>query len=96
MAYNTNETINRYWQQFFRDQLPNMSDEERRAFEQEFERRFEQLTEGTTGGGNEGFLNLVGFGRDGVVPFGQIAYPRLKPDFTTAVIPSQLHAAAEL
>ena len=96
MDYNTQETIKRYWQQFFRDQLPNMSDEERRAFEQEFEKRFETLVEGATGEGRTGFLDMVGFSGKGVQPFGEIPYPRLKADFDASVIPSQLHAAAEL
>ncbi len=96
MAYKTNETIKRYWQQFFREQLADMSPDERMAIEQEFERRFERLLDSSSGDTQDGFIELIGFGPDGVRPFGDVPYPRLRADFDDAVIPTQLHAAAEL
>ncbi len=94
--YQTNEAIKRYWQRFFREQLAALSEEEREAFEKEFETRFEQLLAGSSTSGGAGFIDLIGFGSEGVQPFGSLSYPYLKPDFDEAVIPSQLHAAAEL
>ena len=52
--------------------------------------------EGAAGDDNAAFADLVGLGPKGAVPFGEIAWPRLVADFDDAVIPSQLHAAAEL
>lgn len=99
MAYNTNETIKRYWQQFFREQLADIAPDERRSIEQEFEKRFEQLLDSSSAPSNEaqdGFIELIGFGPEGVRPFGEVPFPRLRADFDEAVIHSQLHAAAEL
>jgi hypothetical protein len=96
MAYKTNETIKRYWQQFFREQLAEMTPEERAAIEQEFERRFERLLDTSSGDTQDAFIDLIGFGPTGVRPFGDVPYPRLRADFDDAIIPTQLHAAAEL
>jgi hypothetical protein len=96
MAYETHETITRLWQRFLREQLADMSPEERRKFEQQFEQRFAQLQQGSAGDGKDGFLDLIGFGDKGIPPFGDLSYPHLTPDFDESVIPSQLHAAAEL
>ena len=46
--------------------------------------------------GGDGFLDLLGFGGKGPVAFEEMAYPYVKPDFDDSVVPSQLHAAAEL
>lgn len=96
MAYDTNEAIKRLLQRFYREELPNLSEDERRAFEQQFESRFQTLLQDSANGEAYGFADLIGFGADGVKPFGDLSYPRLQPDFDAAVIPSQLHAAAEL
>ena len=81
MAYAANETIKRYWQQFFREQLAELPQEERAAFEQEFQKRFDSFLDGSAGEGRGGFLDLIGFGGKGVQPFGDLPYPRLRPDF---------------
>lgn len=96
MAYDTNEAIKRLLQRFYREELPNLSAEERKAFEQQFESRFQDLLQESAEDGAYGFADLIGFGADGVKPYDDLAFPRLKPDFDAAVIPSQLHAAAEL
>ena len=100
MAYDTHETITRLWQRFLREQLADMPPEQRHAFEQQFEQRFAHLLQESAGNGeadgNQGFIDLIGFGDSGVSPFGDLAYPHITPDFDDSVIPSQLHAAAEL
>ena len=95
-SYGTNETVKRYWQQFFREQLADLLQEERAAFEQEFQKRFDNFLVRDTGEGRGGFLDLIGFSGKGVQPFADLSYPKLQPDFDESVIPSQLHAAAEL
>lgn len=96
MAFETNETIKRLWQKFLREQLEAMPPEERIKYEQQFENRFEELLQKSAGDGRDGFIDLVGFGEKGAPPFSDIAFPYVKPDFDEAVIPSQLHASAEL
>lgn len=96
MDYDNYETITRLWQRFLREQLADMSPEDRKAFEQQFEQRFAQLQKDAAGNGSHGFIDLLGFGDKGVQPFGDLSYPYITPDFDQAVIPSQLHAAAEL
>jgi hypothetical protein len=96
MALENFETISRLWQRFARDQLAAMPAEERQKFEQLFEDRFQELLKSAAGDGGDGFLDLIGFGGKGAVEFGKISYPYIVPDFSEAVIPSQLHAAAEL
>lgn len=97
MSFETTETISRLWQRFLRDELAQLPPEQREQYEQQFEARFESLLQGAANGtGSDGFLDLIGFGGRGAPQFGDIAYPHMKPDFDEAVIPSQLHAAAEL
>jgi hypothetical protein len=96
MDFETNETIKRLWQRFWRDELGKLSAEERAAIESQFEQRFEYLLESSADSGGNGFIDLIGFGAEGVKQFGEVPYPHLKADFDAAVIPSQLHAAAEL
>src|SRR5215207_9995455 len=96
MAYETTETIQRLWQRFLRNELDDLPPDQRRSVAQELEARFSKLLQGASGDGGEAFIDLIGFGKDGVRPFGDIAYPHLVADFDNAVIPSQLHAAAEL
>src|SRR5262245_23471758 len=96
MAFETHETISRLWQKFLRDELATLPPEQRVQYEQQFEQRFDQLLQGAAGNGSDGFLDLIGFGGHGTPTFGELSYPFLKPDFDEAVIPSQLHAAAEL
>ncbi len=95
LPFETNETLKRLFQRFYREELNNLSADERAAFERQFEERFQSLLE-ETGGDSFGFADLIGFGGEGVQPFGDLPYHRIKPDFDAAVIPSQLHATAEL
>ena len=98
MSFQTTETIQRLWETFLRDQLAAMPPAERQKFEQPFEQRFSELLKGAANGENsrDGFLDLVGLGDNGPPDFDKIAYPHITPDFDDAVVPSQLHAAAEL
>ena len=99
MSIQQTETIQRLWDRFIREQLAAIPPEERRAYEQQFEDRFSELVEqgsAAKGDGGDGFLDMIGFGGKGPVAFEDMAYPYVKPDFDDSVVPSQLHAAAEL
>ncbi|GBC60424.1 hypothetical protein DENIS_1376 [Desulfonema ishimotonii] len=96
MAYENHETIKRMWQKFIREQLAEIPPEERQKYEHQFEKRFEDLLKQSAGDGEDGFLDLIGFGEKGTPPFEDLSYPYITPDFDESVIPSQLHAAAEL
>ena len=96
MAYETFETINRLWQKFLKDQLAAIAPEERQKYEQLFEDRFNELLQGAAGDGTDGFLDLIGFGGKGTPSFEKISYPYIKPDFDESIMPTQIHAAAEL
>ncbi|MEM7489375.1 MAG: hypothetical protein AAF390_09660 [Pseudomonadota bacterium] len=94
-SFETNETLKRLFQRFYREELGNLSAEERAAFERQFEARFQTLLEGEDDQ-SFAFPDIIGFGSDGVKDWGDLPYYRIKPDFDAAIIPSQLHAAAEL
>ncbi len=94
--YENYETITRLWQRFLREQLAQLPPEERKNLEGEFEKRFGELQQGASGDASFGFADLIGFGGKGVLSFGELPYAHLVSDFDEAVIPSQLHAAAEL
>jgi hypothetical protein len=96
MSIQTTETIQRLWETFLREQLANMPPEQRQPFEQQFEDRFSDLLSKAAGNGSDGFLDLVGFGPNGPAAFENVSYPHITPDFDESVVPSQLHAAAEL
>jgi hypothetical protein len=96
MTFQTNETIKRLWSDFLREQLAAMPPGQRQQFEQQFEDRFNDLLKAGANGNPEGFLDLIGFGPKGPVAFEEQPYPLIQPDFDESVVPSQLHAAAEL
>ncbi|PZU95343.1 MAG: hypothetical protein DCF32_22420, partial [Leptolyngbya sp.] len=98
MSFQTTETIQRLWANFLRDQLSSMPPEERQSIEQQLEDRFGELLKNAANGSGapDGFLDLIGFGGKGPVPFENVSYPYIQPDFDDSVVPSQLHAAAEL
>lgn len=98
MSFQTTETIQRLWANFLRDQLSSMPPEERQAVEQQLEDRFSELLKNAanSSGSPDGFLDLIGFGGKGPVPFENVTYPYIQPDFDDSIVPSQLHAAAEL
>jgi hypothetical protein len=98
MSFQTTETIQRLWSQFLRDQLAAMPPEERKQYEQQLEDRFGELLKNAADGTgtSDGFLDMIGFGGKGPVAFEEQSYPYIQPDFDDSVVPSQLHAAAEL
>jgi hypothetical protein len=96
MTFRTFETIKRLWSDFLREQLAALPPDQRQQFEQQFEDRFHELLKAGADGDKEGFLDLIGFGGKGPVDFADLPYPYIQPDFDDSVIPSQLHAAAEL
>src|SRR5262245_23544742 len=97
MSAKTKEEIQRLFSQFVRDALADLPPQDRAHYQEEFQKRAEQLLlAGSDGAGPTEFVDLVGLGARGAVPFDDISTPRLLPDFDDAVIQSQLHAAAEL
>jgi hypothetical protein len=98
MTYKDTETIQRLWSSFLREQLAAIPPEERQQYEQQLEDRFGELLKGAADGTGsaDGFLDLIGFGPKGAVPFENVSYPYIQPDFDDSIVPSQLHAAAEL
>jgi hypothetical protein len=97
MTYQTTETIQRLWETFLQDQMASLPAEQRQQYEQQFEARFGELLKSAANGtGRDGFLDLIGFGDKGAPDFDQITYPYVQPDFDDSIVPSQLHAAAEL
>jgi hypothetical protein len=97
MTIQTTETIQRLWETFLQEQLAAIPAEQRQQFEQQFEDRFgELLGKAADGSGGDAFIDLIGMGGKGAVEFDQISYPHIQPDFDDSVVPSQLHAAAEL
>ncbi|MEL7068248.1 MAG: hypothetical protein AAGN15_06285 [Cyanobacteria bacterium J06581_3] len=96
MSYQTTETIQRLWDDFLRESLASVPPDQRQEYAQQFEDRFSELLKNAANGGGDGFLDLVGFGSEGPVEFENLSYPYISPDFDDSVIPSQLHAAAEL
>jgi hypothetical protein len=96
MSFQTTETLQRLWSQFLRDQLAAMPAEERQQYEQQLEDRFSDLLKNAANGGEDGFIDLIGFGSQGPIEFENLPYPYVTPDFDESIIPSQLHAAAEL
>ena len=96
MATEANDVIKRLFQRFFRDELSGLSVDERNAFESQFEGRFEDLMAKSSSASAPSFGDLTGFGSGPIKGFDALAYPLLVNDFDGSVIPSQLHASAEL
>jgi hypothetical protein len=96
MSTNPTDVIKQLFQRFFRDELPGLSPEERAAFEAQFESRFGDLLRRASTSTPPSFIDLVGFNAGPPKPFDDLAYPLLVNDFDGSVIPSQLHASAEL
>ena len=97
MSLKTSETLQRLFSQFMRDALASVPPDQRAQYQQELQRRADELMKnaGATGAGNP-FLDLVGLGSGGSLPFDDLSVPRIESDFDNAVTQSQLHAAADL
>ena len=92
----THDALERLLQRFLRDEMPNLTPAERAALESQFEDRFRDLVERSSGGSGYSFPNLIGFGPEGVKPFDDLPYPRLKADFDESVTPSTVFLAPRL
>ncbi|MFM2069122.1 MAG: hypothetical protein RLZZ584_4031 [Pseudomonadota bacterium] len=97
MNFQTTETIQRLWETFLQEQLASLPPEQRDGMATQFEERLGELMQKNGGQGGDGaFFDLLGMGPQGNVGFDKIGYPYLQPDFDDSIVPSQLHAAAEL
>ena len=76
--------------------LPDLTPAERTALESQFEDRFRNLVEGSSSATGYSFPDLVGFGARASSRSTTSAIRGCEADFDESVIPSQLHAAAEL
>jgi hypothetical protein len=92
----THDVLQRLLQRVLKDELPNLSPNERQAFESQFEGFFNRSMENSSSPTSANFPDMIGLGPNGVQPFSDIPYPQLKADFDESVVPSQVHAAAEL
>src|SRR5215470_3124495 len=96
MAYENHYAIKQLFQKFFREAYADATPEERTALEKQLEDRLDTLLVDSANGTGGTFADLIGFGPKGVQPFSDLSYPRIRPDFDDSIVPSQLHAAAEL
>src|SRR5262245_20018359 len=97
MSLKTTEEIQRLFSQFTRDTLSNLPPEQRSRYQQELQKRLDELLKGAAdGSGPTAFVDLMGLGSKGGIPFENLSYPRIEPDFADSVIQSQLHASADL
>ncbi len=96
MALATHQTIQSLWQRFVEDELGRLPVEQRRSAERQFEARFGDLLRKAGGDSTDAFVDLLGFGGDGIKPFGDIAYPNLEADFDESITPSQALACSQL
>jgi hypothetical protein len=97
MSLKTKDELQRLFSQFVRDALAAVPTEERARYQEEFQKRAEELLRvGSDGSGPTAFLDLVGLGAKGPMAFEDVSSQRLQPDFDDSVVQSQIHAAAEL
>jgi hypothetical protein len=96
MNFQTTETIQRLWETFLQEQMQNLPPEQRESLGTQFENKLGQLLQ-KAGSDSEGaFFDLIGLGPQGSGGFDKVGYPHISPDFDDSIVPSQLHAAAEL
>jgi hypothetical protein len=96
MTYKTQQTIDRTWQQFVRDQLRDIPPEQRDQLEEELARRYSKLTNTAGGSEQNAFFDLLGFGKNGTLSFADVPAPPVAADFDDAIFPSQIQASAQL
>lgn len=96
MTYKTQQTIDRTWQQFVRDQLRDVPADQRGALEEELARRFSQLSDTAGGTEQNAFFDMLGFGKNGTMSFAEVPSPSVAADFDDSIFPSQIHAGAQL
>src|ERR1700722_10011537 len=96
MTYKTQQTLDRTWQQFVREQLRDVPSDQRDELEDELARRFAQLSDTAGGKKQNAFFDLLGFGKNGTMAFADVPSPSVAADFDDSIFPSQIHAAAQL
>lgn len=97
MSLKTTETLQRLFSQLSRDLLAGLPPEQRDKYQAELQKRADELLQrAAQTGTTTSFQDLIGLGDQGSLPFEQVSVPRLEDDFDESVIPTQLHAAAEL
>lgn len=97
MSLKTTETVQRLFAQFTRDLLADLPPEERDRYQVDLQQRAEELMRAASAEGEAtSFQDLVGLGQKGSLPFDAVTVPRIEADFDESVVPTQLHAAAEL
>jgi hypothetical protein len=97
MSLKTKETIQRLFAQLSRDLLAEVPPEQRTRYQALFQKRADELVSAAGDGtALSAFTDLVGLGTQGAQPFDALGFPTLKTDFDESVIPTQLHAAADL
>jgi hypothetical protein len=89
MSVKTKEEIQRLFSQFVRDALSGLPPEERARYQEELQKRSDELIQaGADGAGPTAFLDLIGLGTKGSVPFDEISTPRILSDFDDSVVQS--------
>src|SRR5882672_4767560 len=87
MAYENHYAIKQLFQKFFREAYADATADERLALERQLEERLDTLLAESANGAGGTFADLIGFGPKGVQPFGDLGYPRIKPDFDDSIVP---------
>jgi hypothetical protein len=97
MSFDTTETIQRLFSQLTRDLVSELPAEQRDQYMSQLQRRANELLKNVVqDGGGKSFIDMIGLGPDGALPFDKVPVTLLEPDFDDSVVPTQLHAAADL
>lgn len=97
MSLKTKETIHRLFAQLSRDLLADVPPEQRARYQSLFQQRADELVaQASEGQAPTAFTDLIGLGSQGLQPFDSLGVTLPKSDFDEAVVPTQLHAAADL
>lgn len=97
MSLKTTETVQRLFSQLTRDLLADLPADQRDRYQADLQQRAADLVRAASKDGETtSFQDLIGLGAKGAMPFDAVTVPRLESDFDEAVIPTQLHAAADL
>lgn len=98
MSFDTKETIQRLFSQLTREIVSELPQDQREQYMLQFQKRANELLKSSTEGDAPGksFNDLIGMGPTGPVPFEKLSIPMLEMDFDDSVVPTQVHAAADL
>jgi hypothetical protein len=97
MSLKNKETLQRLFAQLSRDLLADVAPADRNRYQALFQQRADELVRAATDQKSPGaFTDLIGLGANNALPFEAVSFPSIQPDFDEAVVPTQLHSAAEL